>query len=138
MSLTAYFGPGIVGALVGLIYAIFGGDDYSYTTTDRVILGFELVPGLFLICQLLMIAAQGIFAAVLPVPFGKTLRGAKCVAIGVLMLVGMVCGAVAQMLGGVEIGLAAIVVGAASLLCAIVAVGLYVWSLPTAVVDFVD
>jgi len=38
--------------------------------------------------QLIMFAAQAFFAAVLPVPFGKTIRGTKCRVIGFLMLFG--------------------------------------------------
>lgn len=135
MSRTGYFSPGIVGALVGLVYAVLGGGDYS--AVERLVRGSYLVPLLFVVCQLLMIAGQGVFAVVLPVPFGKSLRGAKCLAIGVLIVVGMVSGMVTYLLSRVQVGTTELVLGGVSLACWLVAIGLYVWSLPTAVADFV-
>lgn len=134
MSRTGYFSPGIIGALVGLVYAWFGGGDRA--ATDRLLLGCYLVPLLFAVGQLLMIAAQGMFAGVLPVPPGKSLRGTKCVVIGLLSIAGMSFALVTYLLSRVEVGTAALLLGGLSLACWLTAIGLYVWSLPTALADF--
>jgi len=134
MSRMGYFSPGILGVLVGLVYALFGGD---YSMSERLTLGCYLVPLLLIIGQLAMVAAQGMFAGVLPVPPGKSMRGTKCLIIGLLIVVGGVSGLVVYLLSHAEGGLAAKVFGGVSLACWLTAIGLYVWSLPTAVADFV-
>ena len=134
MGRMGYFSPGIIGALTGLVYTLFGVGDYS--ALDRLVLGCFLVPLLFMVCQLLMVAAQGVFAHVLPVPFGKSLRGTKCLAIGLLIVVAIGSSMVTGLLSRVEVGPAAMIVGGLSLVCWLTAIGLYLWSLPTAVADF--
>ncbi len=134
MSRTGYYSLGIVGALTGLVYAAFGGVDYS--TWERLALGCYLVPLLFAVGQLLMLAAQGMFAGVLPVPFGKSLRGTKCLVIGLLVVVGMVSGLATYLLSRAEVGLASMVCGGLTLGSWLAALGVYAWSLPTAVADF--
>ena len=134
MGRVGYFSPGIIGALAGLVYTLFGVGDYS--ALDRVALGCTLVPLLFVVCQLLMVAAQGVFARVLPVPFGKSLRGTKCLVIGLLLLVATASSLVTGLLSRVEFGPAAMIVGGLSVLCWLTAIGLYLWSLPTAAADF--
>jgi hypothetical protein len=131
-----YFSPGLIGGLAGLVFAVFGGGER--TAADRLLLGSYLVPLLFLVGQLLMVAAQGLFAGVLPVPIGKSLRGTKCAVIGLLMIAGLGSGLVGGLLARVEFGAPAMIVGAASVACWLVALGIYVWSLPTAVADFVE
>ena len=134
MGRIGYFSPGIIGALAGLVYTLFGVGDYS--ALDRLMLGCTLVPLLFMVCQLLMVAAQGVFARVLPVPFGKSLRGMKCLAIGLLIVVAIGSSMVTGLLARVEVGPAAMIVGGLSLVCWLTTIGLYLWSLPTAVADF--
>ena len=134
MTRMGYLSPGILGALVGLIYAVFGGD---YSTNQRLVLAAWLVPLLLVAGQLAMVAAQGIFAGVLPVPPGKSIRGTKCVVVGLFVVTGGAVGIVAYLLARVEIGTAAMIVGGAGLACWLAAVGLYIWSVPTAVTDFV-
>ena len=136
MSRTGYFAPGLIGAMGGLIYAVFGGGDHS--AMDRLLLGCGLVPLLGVGCQLVMLAAQGMFAGVLPVPFGKSVRGTKCVVIGLLIVAGMASGLVAYLLTGVGVGSATLLLGGASLACGLAVIGLYVWLLPTAVADYVE
>jgi hypothetical protein len=75
---------------------------------------------------------------VLPVPFGKSVRGRKCAAIGVLIVIAMASSLVTYLLGRVAVGAPALVCGGVSLACWLGAVGIYLWSLPTAVADFVE
>ena len=134
MSRMGYFSPGMIGALAGLVFAVFhSGDDGP---AERLLLACVLVPALFAYCQLLMIAAQGIFAAVLPVPFGRSLRGTKCVVIGSLIVAAAVSGKLAYLFSRTESGQATLILGALSLVCALASLGWYVWSLPTAMMDF--
>ncbi|MFH0983691.1 MAG: hypothetical protein V2A79_19425 [Planctomycetota bacterium] len=136
MSRAGYFSPGIMGALAGLVYAAFGRGGTS--ALDRWLTGCYLVPLLFVVGQLLMLAAQGVFAGVLPVPPGKSIRGTKCVVIGLLIVAGLASGLVTYLLVRVAVGPAAEVLGGLSLACWLTALGVYVWSLPTAVADFLE
>ena len=134
MSRMGYFSPGLMGGLAGLVFAVFHrGDD---TTAERLLLASALVPGSFIFCQLLMFAAQGIFASVLPVPFGKSLRGTKCIVVGSLMVAAAVTGMLAYLFSRAESGRATLVLGGLSLVCTLASLGWYLWSLPTATADF--
>jgi hypothetical protein len=87
-------------------------------------------------CQLLMAGAQGAFAQVLPVPFGRSLRGRPAVVSGAGLLTGVGLLGAAVLLQSPEFpalrnGLAGL--GGASLL---IALGAYLWGLPAAVRDF--
>ena len=136
MGRMAYYSPGIVAGLIGLVYAAFGTG--LPTAAERVGLAAWLVPVLVLVGLLLMLAAQGTFAGVLPVPLGKSLRGTKCQAIGLLIIAGLASAAVAGLLARVAVGRATLIVGGCSLACWLTAIGLYLWSLPAAVADFAE
>jgi hypothetical protein len=89
-------------------------------------------------CQVLMIGAQGAFAQVLPVPWGKSIRGGAAVLAGWLLIAWFVLSAVTALLSLESVTTAALVVGGLSL-AALVGAGLtYVWSIPAAVADFGD
>ena len=135
MSRMGYFAPGIVGVVVGLVYVVFGGAERD--AAERVTLGCILVPVLFALCQLSMIASQGVFARVLPVPVGRSIRGGKCLAIGLLIDAAIASSLIAILLVRVETDTTAVVVMATSGACWLAAVLVYLWSLPTAVADFV-
>ena len=102
------------------------------------VLALGLGPAAGLLCQLVMVAAQGAFAQVLPVPGGRSVRGRAAVAAGTLLLLGLGLGLAAILLAFEQIGVVAIVLG---ILCggaALAAIVAYAWSLPTAVRDFAD
>jgi hypothetical protein len=89
MTKLQYWSPLIIGAIVGEIYGLL--------TLRQVglnpVLSTGVLPMVAALCcgltlQLILIGAQGFFAAVLPVPFGKSLRGTKCRVIGFLVLLG--------------------------------------------------
>ncbi len=87
-------------------------------------------------CQLLMIGAQGAFAQVLPVPWGKSIRGGAAVVVGTLLIawnaLGLICGSLLRH----EVYVAGLVLAGLSLLSLLGAIVTYVWSLPAAVADF--
>jgi len=96
-------------------------------------------------CQLGMVGLQGFFAGVLPVPIGKTLRGAMCRVIGFLILLGLLiraglslaCSQFSVFALIHELGIGAILVGVlVTLGCLLLALLLYVFSIPSAVADF--
>jgi hypothetical protein len=86
--------------------------------------------------QLLFVGAQGAFAQVLPVPWGKSVRGRPAVVGGWLLMLAMGLGLITAALLWEAVTVAGSVVGmvggAALALFAVV----YVWSLPAAVADF--
>jgi hypothetical protein len=86
--------------------------------------------------QVLMIGAQGLFAQVLPVPIGKSIRGGPAVLAGTLLIGWVLLSAAAVLLGLEEIALPAKSVGVAALVLLAAALAVYVWSLPAAVADF--
>jgi len=86
--------------------------------------------------QLAMFGAQGVFAQVLPVPIGKSIRGGPAVLSGALLLGWVLLSCAAILLGYEEVGLPARIVGAAALAGLAGALVVYIWALPTAVADF--
>jgi hypothetical protein len=86
--------------------------------------------------QLAMFGAQGVFAQVLPVPIGKSIRGGAAVLSGALLLGWVLLSCAAILLGYEEVGLPARIVGVAALAALAGALVVYIWALPTAVADF--
>jgi len=86
--------------------------------------------------QLAMFGAQGVFAQVLPVPIGKSIRGGPAVLSGALLLGWVLLSCAAILLGYEEVGLPARMVGVAALAALAGALVVYIWALPTAVADF--
>ncbi len=146
MTRLHYYSPGLVGLLIGLIL--------GYETAAKAGLSpfwtYALVPlcvaiDLGLSCQLGMIGFQGLFAGVLPVPIGKSLRGTMCRAIGFLILLGLLTRtglSLALSRFSVfalihELGVSGILAGVlVTLGCLLLALLLYLFSLPSAAADF--
>ncbi len=101
---------------------------WLYVTAGALAVGLE--------CQLLMVAAQGAFAQVLPVPFGKSVRGRGAVLAGWLFFASSTLGAAAWLLGGAGARMAMMVLIVLSLVALGGSVAAYVWNLPAALVDF--
>jgi hypothetical protein len=89
MTKWQYWSPLIIGAVIGEIYGlqVFGKSGASPFMAIGV-LPFLCALGWAISLQLAMIGAQGLFAAVLPVPFGKSIRGPRCRVVGFLVLFG--------------------------------------------------
>ena len=94
--------------------------------------------GVALGCQLLMVATQGAFAQVLPVPGGRSVRGRGAVLAGWTLLLGVVLGFAAVLLGIEQVKSAALLVAGVSLASTLVALITYIWCWPTALRDFAD
>ena len=98
-----------------------------------------LVVGCVLVgvqCQLVMIGAQGIFAQVLPVPRGRSIRGRSAVVGGTCLLGGVAFGIVAVLLHLEEVRVAPLVLATLSLGCLAGVVITYAWYWPFAARDF--
>lgn len=89
-------------------------------------------------CQVLMTGAQGAFAQVLPVPWGKSIRGGAAALAGWLLIAWFGLSAVTVLLGFEQVTTAAIVLGILSLAALAGALAVYVWNIPAAVADFGD
>ena len=98
-----------------------------------IVVGAPLV-GLGL--QLGLIGAQGAFAQVLPVPWGRSIRGGGAALAGSLLLLWFALGLICALLRSEGLVIAALVVGALALASLVAAVIVYVWHLPAAVRDF--
>lgn len=88
--------------------------------------------------QLLMVGSQGLFAQVLPVPGGRSIRGGMAVLGGALIWLFVLSTSIARLLAGEQLKWVPTAMGVVGLLAAIGAVICYVWGWPTAVRDFAD
>jgi len=89
MTKWQYWSPLLVGGVIGEIHGL----QASMKLEGNPLITMGLLPLAYALggaiqLQLVMFAAQALFAAVLPVPFGKSIRGTKCRVIGFLMLLG--------------------------------------------------
>ena len=101
-----------------------------------VVAGVAVVAGLQ--AQVLLIGAQGAFAQVLPVPWGRSIRGGAAAGAGWLLMawVGLSCTTV--LLGYEAVTQAAVALGILSATALAGALLVYLWNLPVAVADFTD
>ncbi len=88
--------------------------------------------------QLLLIGMQGVRAQVLPVPFGRSIRGSSAAWAGYLILGCALSGVIAFLLASESLTTAAWILAVTATAMAIFAILLYVWSLPAAQSDFRD
>lgn len=87
-------------------------------------------------CQTLMVGAQGAFAQVLPVPGGKSIRGAVAMLGGVLLIVWVGLGSVAALLATEGLWAAVYVLVGLAGLALVGVVAVYLWEYPAAQRDF--
>ncbi len=137
MGRWAYYSPIVLGiVLVVLVNDALRAalEPWSATIRWLVVAGAAMVAGIQ--CQVLMVGAQGAFAQVLPVPFGRSIRGPGAVAAGWLLMLWFGLSAAAALLGHGGLRPAALLVGVLALATLAGAAVVYLWSLPTAVADF--
>lgn len=139
MGPWAYYSP----LLVGILFVLaLGGPlraswpTLSTTTFSIYLAGLALAGGI--VAQLLMVGMQGVRAQVLPVPFGRSIRGRPAVSGGYLILVTALLSIVAFLLASESLSIAAWVLLILACGSAISAILIYLWSLPVAQPDFVD
>jgi hypothetical protein len=99
-------------------------------------IGGCVASGVF--CQFLMFGAQGLFAQVLPVPGGRSIRGRGAVVGGAFVFLCAGAGLVAALLKSEGLYVAWFALAAISLAGLIGVVVTYGWCWPTAVRDFAD
>ena len=89
------------------------------------------------LAQLLMIGAQGVFAQVLPVPRGRSIRGPAAILGGALILAAAILTLIATLLLAEQFATPAIVAAIGAGLSGVAAVAAYAWNIPAALHDFV-
>lgn len=134
MTRFAYYAPFLIGVVIGA--GVLLADGYENIPEPRVLFvaGQALLAGL--VFQLVMLGLQGAFAQVLPVPSGRSIRGRGAVITGGLIILSVLAGVAARLIAVDEITPGTIVIGIASGVCFLCAVGVYIWCLPAAVRDF--
>ncbi len=136
MNRWTYYSPLAVGAL--LVLAMNDSIRAALTLPDweewLIVLAAAVAVGLQ--CQVLMFGAQGAFAQVLPVPWGKSFRGTGAALAGWLLIAWVGLSATTALLSFEQVTTAALVVGALSLAALAAAVVTYIWNIPAAVPDF--
>ncbi len=103
-------------------------------TAWAVVAGVGAVLGLA--GQVLLIGVQGVFAQVLPVPGGRSIRGRGAVGGGFLLIVFVAFTGVAALLWSEELAMASWILAGIGLLAGAGAVLTYIWCWPVAVRDF--
>ena len=139
MGRWTYYSPLLLGTLLAALMCATYSELLPPMSTGllvTVLIGGCVLAGV--LCQFLMVAAQGMLAQVLPVPGGRSIRGRGAVAGGGLLLLWVATGAVAALLRAEGLGTAAVVLAIVSLASLIGAVLIYLWCWPTAVRDFAD
>lgn len=139
MGPWVYYSPLLVGIL--LVVALSGSLRTAWPTLSTV--SFAAVLSILalaggIVAQLLMVGLQGVRAQVLPVPFGRSIRGRPAVATGYLVLLTKILLLVALLLASESLTIAAwtlVILGCGS---AIGAILIYIWSLPAALPDFAE
>lgn len=138
MGPWTYYSPLWLGAL--LVLAINDMIRAAYLHPDwlewLIVAGWAVVSGVAL--QVLFVGAQGVFAQVIPVPLGKSIRGGAGAGIGWALIAGILLLAVAGLLFREGVSRAAWVLLAVSVISFGTAIVLYVWNVPAAVRDFGD
>lgn len=92
--------------------------------------------GAGVIAQLGLVAFQGAFAQVLPVPSGRSIRGTNAARAGWLAIGSLVLVCAWAVLWFQGVGFGAVLAGGGALASLAGAVIIYIWSLPAAVADF--
>ncbi|MBN1510751.1 MAG: hypothetical protein JXB13_01940 [Phycisphaerae bacterium] len=149
MTKWQYWSPLFIGGVVGEIFGLQAFKD----VTGNPLIWMGVLPLLVALIgavqfQLIMFAAQAFFAAVLPVPVGKSIRGTKCRLIGFLMLFGPLIALFFKLSGAlVYLGIQRHTLtvfwqiwfigwGTVGALCYPAALLIYLYSVPTAKPDF--
>jgi len=136
MGRATYYSPLWLGAL--LVLALNEPLRVGLTLPDAtewlIVAALAIAAGLQ--SQVLLVGAQGAFAQVLPVPWGRSVRGRSAALAGWLLIAWVWLSVVTVMLGFETVTQAALVVGALSLAALAGALIVYIWYIPAAVRDF--
>lgn len=139
MGPWVYFSPLLVGA--GLMLALLDTLRAKAPAMPAWLM-YVYLPALVIaggvVAQLLLIGMQGVRAQVLPVPFGKSIRGSSAACAGYLILGCALSGVIAFLLASESLTIAAWILAISATAMAIFAILLYLWSLPGALPDFRD
>lgn len=136
MNAWTYYSPLWLGALLVLALndTIRGSMTYSDAKEWIIVAAYAISTGI--LCQGLLIGAQGAFAQVLPVPVGRSLRGGSAASAGWLLILAILLTGVTVLFAHEGAALAAKIAGALGLGALLGAAIIYTWNIPTAVADF--
>ncbi len=137
MGSATYYSPLWLGMLLVLIMnEMIRGlvPAWSVQMQWLVVAGVALAVGAQ--CQVFMFGLQGAFAQVVPVPWGRSLRGRPAALTGTLLMAWVLLSGVTVLLGFEEVSKAAWTLGVTSLVVLALAAIVYVWGLPAALEDF--
>lgn len=139
MGPFAYYSPLIVGIV--FILSMGGSIRESFPTYSDgawyVVLSLIALTTAVLF-QFIMIGLQGVYAQVLPVPVGKSIRGGAAVAGGGLILAATLATMSMALLASESMSTGATVAGLIAAAAALGAAVTYIWNIPAAVRDFAD
>lgn len=136
MGRATYYSPLWLGAL--LVLALNEPLRVAMTLPDAtewlIVAAMAIAAGLQ--SQVLLVGVQGAFAQVLPVPWGRSIRGRSAALAGWLLIAWVWLSVVTVMLGFETVTQAALVVGVLSLAALAGALIVYIWNIPAALPDF--
>lgn len=139
MNRWTYYSPLWVGALLALPLHQTIAESWPGLPTKLYwpfVVAVSIVVGV--LCQLMLIGAQGAFAQVLPVPGGRSIRGRGAVVAGALLMLGLTVVVAAALLASEEFGAGTAIAGALGGALLISSAVTYAWCWPAAIRDFAD
>lgn len=139
MGRMTYYAPLWLGTIIGIIlmwgsHELHGGGEPMSHKLKAAVNGFLIGC----VCQTIMIGLQGVFAQVLPVPGGRSIRGQTAAVSGTMLLASVALGLVAGLLAYEKVQTGALFVGGAAGAALLAALVAYLWGLPLAQRDFED
>lgn len=139
MGRMTYYAPLLIGFLFGAATANLAFPELDAASrwwfwTGVVLMGLQVG----VVCQTAMIGAQGVWAQVLPVPGGRSIRGQIAVFSGTCLLASMVTGVASGLLLLEDMTTPALIVGVLHWALLLTAIGGYIWGWPLARRDFAD
>lgn len=139
MGRFSYYSPILIGfAIVLMMNPTVR--EHRPAMSDSMIWPYVIAVGLLagLMCQVIMVGAQGAFAQVLPAPGGRSIRGSGAMWAGWLLLLAVLKALICLVLGFEELSRASWTFGIGATAALLAAAGTYAWSWPTAVRDFAE
>jgi len=137
MGRWTYYSPSLLGAALAVItFLTYEEMLPPWSGWQRGLMLIGSAMGCGLLCQLAMLACQGAFAQVLPVPGGRSIRGGSAAAAGWALLGALVLALATFLLAVERVRTGTLVAGVLAGILAGAAAVIYVWNWPIAVRDF--
>ncbi len=136
MSKWTYYSPMLGGAILGILITVQSTPGWAWPARLGVGLGAVWVG--MMLAMLLMVGCQGMLVGVMPAGRGKSIRGRGATVAGAFILLAFALGVPCALIASEGAGTVALTLGGICAGSAVLALAVYVWSIPAAKADFRD